>query len=549
MLTLEPMPLAERISKMSKDNLAIALCRVSSYEQLKNNSLATQQGNVFEAAEKLSVTIPRDGIWAGQVSSKKGVNYNRKDLLQMFEYCKKNKRVKYLIVQEVDRFMRSPDEQTYWWVRFWYELKVRIWFADKPELNEDTHIASLLRYMEGWRAGGSNEERISKSINGQTAALKAGRYPFHPKAGYMRGMQLGVPDIHPVRGVALRTVLARTAEHVITPTQGLIELNKSEYTLERAPLKMDKFRKIATDPFYAGIVEIHKQVDVRNEVGKHEPLITLDQHFELVRIFDNKKKNQIGPRKNGNPKYPLNTITMHDTCLNQKNKGKFVGYDHGNGKNPDLVYEKYRCRTCGFYLERTELHQKVLQQFENNPITCEGTKHFLASLDIVWKKKEAQARQDSLRLSQNIASLNDDISSRAIAAIDPANLPIKAEILANIEKMKEQVEELGNELSALTIKMDADKDRFLKFAFNFIDNMGEQFLTITPENRAKCKEIVFPAGFYMDAHKNVYTPEISPLIRYATNKKDAEASDLVQMVRVRGLKPLASSLARKRSIN
>ena len=94
--------------------LAIALCRVSSLEQLLNNSLKNQKSNVFKAADTLGATIPADGVWEGQVSSKKGVNFKRKDLLEMFDYCKKHPSVKYLIVQEVDRFMRSPEEQAYW---------------------------------------------------------------------------------------------------------------------------------------------------------------------------------------------------------------------------------------------------------------------------------------------------------------------------------------------------------------------------------------------------------------------------------------------------
>lgn len=520
---------------MSKENLAIALCRVSSLEQLKNNSLATQKGNVFEAAKKLDVTIPEDGIWAGQVSSKKGVNYDRKDLLQMFEYCKKNKSVKYLIVQEVDRLMRSPDEQTYWWVRFWYELKVRIWFADKPELNEDTHIASLLRYMEGWKAGGSNEERISKSINGQTAALKAGRYPFSPKPGYMKGRQVGVPELHPTRGNVLRNVLIRMYEHIVDPTEGLIELNKSEYTVGRVPVKMDKFRKIATDPFYAGIVQISKQVNVRNETGLHEPLITLEQHQELVRIFDAKKKNQLGPRKNGNPNFPLNTITQHDTCLELKNKGKLVGFEHDNGKNHNVIYARYKCRTCNILVTRDELHSKVAQLFTDNPISIEGIRNLSEALDTVWNRRNAQAKQDSARINQQINSLRQDIDNRAMAAIDPSNAAIKPEILSNIEKMKSQIAELENQLTTLNEKSDTDKQRFLDFAFNFAINMQESFFSLTPEDAKKCKQIIFPAGFRMDSDKNVYTPEISPLIRLATNKKAPEHTSEALLVRVQGL--------------
>ena len=517
---------------MSKVKLAIANCRVSTPEQLENNSLSRQQTSVEDAAEKLGAEIIR--VWSGSVSSKKGVNVDRKDLEEMLALCKKDKRIKYVIIDELDRFMRSILEIGYFLVLF-KKLDVEVVFASQPNLKTDNAANTLLLMLEAYKAEGSNEERIHKSISGQTTALKEGRYPFSPKPGYKRGVQAGVPEVHPVRGPALRNVLVRIAEHKVTPTQGLIELNKSDYTQERKPLKMDKFRNIATDGFNAGIVEIDQQVKVRNEAGVHEPLITLEQHQELIRIFDTKKKNQSGPRKNGNPKYPLNNITSHDTCLELVNKGKFVGFSHSNGKNPNLVWEKYRCRSCGLYITREELHLKVTQQFDKNPITKEGTNDFLKALDIVWKKKEAQARQDGARLSQKISALKDDIHNSAIAAIDPSNKNIKPEILNNIEKMKAEVQEFEDELSVLSQKADADKERFLKFALSFVSNMGENFLAISQENRAKCKQIIFPSGFYIDTEKNVYTPEISPLIRYATNKKDLPEVEKSLLVRVKRL--------------
>jgi DNA invertase Pin-like site-specific DNA recombinase len=210
---------------MAKQPLAIALCRVSSIEQLESDSLNHQKDNVLKAAEELGVTIPQDGIWSGHVSSKKGVNYNRRDLKEMLEYCHKFSAVKYLIVQEVDRFMRSPDEQIYFQVKFMNEVGVKIWYADKPELNKDDIYAGLMRYMEGFRAAGSNDERQRKSINGQTKALMDGRYPFSPKPGYKRGHEKGIQEVHPVRGPALKTALTRLATRMVTPTQALIELN------------------------------------------------------------------------------------------------------------------------------------------------------------------------------------------------------------------------------------------------------------------------------------------------------------------------------------
>lgn len=512
---------------------AIALCRVSSLEQLKNNSLTTQRGNVLGAAEKLQVEIPSDGLWEGQVSSKKGVNYNRKDLLEMYKYCQRNRRVKYLIVQEVDRFMRSPDEQTYWYVRFWYELGVKVWYADKPELNEDTHVASLLRYMEGWRAGGSNEERIAKSIGGHTKAIEQGRWTFHPKPGYAKGKLNGIPEVHPVKGNALREVLLDMCQGRLAPPEALKKLNNGSFMSDgHSRYKMDKFRKIATDPFYAGILEMDKQVKARNEAGLHQPLITIEEHVKLVQIFQRRPKNQNGPRKNGNPNFPLSNIVTCDLCLESSSIPRFVGFKHGNGKSKTLVYYKYRCRSCGRYMQRDALHSKVEKIFRDNRISLEGVRDLRDALDQVWRRREAQAKQDAARISGRIEAYKADISTQAIAAIQPANSSIRAELLANIDKMKSEVQAYENELADITEKTEDDKDRFLDFAFNFINDMGGHFFDIDQESRMRCKQVMFPSGFYLDAQNNVYTPEISPLITLAATKKDTEMSKNVQMVRV-----------------
>ncbi len=518
---------------MSSEILAIANCRVSSIEQLENNSLNRQQNSVYAAAEHLGAEIVQ--LWSGSVSSKAGTNVNRKDLREMLEICKKNKKIKYAIFDEYDRFMRSVNEGAYFEVEF-EMLGVKVWYASHDDtFNGNNAMAKFMRSMSAYTAEGSNEERQKKSISGQTSAMKAGRYPFSPKPGYMRGTTAGVPLIHPVRGPALQEVLLRVVRREVTPTEGLIELNRSDYTLDRALIKMDKFRKIATDPFYAGIIQINKQVNVRNENGIHDPLITLEQHGELVAIFTAKKKNQSGPRKNGNPKYPLSKIVSHDKCIGLKNKGKFVGFDHSNGKNKKLIYEKYRCRSCGFLITREDLHNKIIKLFENNRLSQEAIKDFVDAIEIVWKDKEIQSMQDSSRISKKMNALKIDIDSRISAAIDPSNVSIKPEIIAKIETMKVQLDDMAQELLSLTKKLDTDKELFITFALTYMSNMGENFLSISQENRDKCKQIIFPSGFYIDDNKNVYTPEISTLIRLATKKKDTEVSEKSHLVRVQGL--------------
>lgn len=295
---------------------AITNCRVSSDEQLKNNSLNRQQRAVLNAAKRLDVEIPKDGQWSGSVSSKRGKNYDRKDLKEMLEYCKKHKRVKYVIVDEPDRFMRSVDEAFAWETRFRHEVNVRVYYASDETLNTDDSYARMMRFMKYFAAETSNEERQRKSIEGDKTAILEGRYTFHPKLGYMKGDRPGVHVIAPEIGEIMKTILTKLANDLLTVTESLEEYNRSSYVRngKHCPYRMDKWRKIVTDPYYAGIVEMDKQVKARNEHGLHEPMITKEQHLHIVDLVSRKRKVQNGPRKGGNPEFILNTITLCEQC-------------------------------------------------------------------------------------------------------------------------------------------------------------------------------------------------------------------------------------------
>ena len=105
----------------------------------------------------------------------------------------------------------------------------------------------------------------------------------------------------------------------------------------------------------------------------------------------------------------------------------------------------------------------------------------------------------------------------------------------SIHKKEEEIAKLEEQLESLQSKSDDDWQKFLRFAFDFVDQMETTFLETSQENRLRCKQIMFPAGFYVNENKKVYTPEISPLITLVANKKDAKASNNSHLVRVKGL--------------
>lgn len=511
---------------MPKQIYSIALCRVSTSEQRLNNSLPRQERNVLIASEQLNAPIIK--FWSGSVSSKSGTNVDRKDLKEMEEFCKKNKDVKYLIVDEPDRFMRSISEGFYFEVLF-KQLGVKVWFASDPMLNTDDLHAKMLKFSKYFPAESSNVERIQKSINGQVDALRQGRYPFSPKPGYRKGKESGVQEIDEIKGPILRGVLLSIARHVTTPTTALRTFNHSEFMSGRSVYKMDKFRKIITDPFYAGILHIDKQVKYHNENGLHQPLITRQQHFEIVDLMNNKKKKQSGPRKGGNPKYPLNNLVSCDKCINANN-GRIVGFDHGNGKNNSRVWEKYRCRSCGIYVKREDLHIMLSEILDRYAYDSASSERLIKALAAVWKKNEGLRERDIERIERSIASLQQAISQQIEAITLPSNEPIRHELFDAISKKKNSISVSKNELASLSASADSDKQEFLSFAVNFIQDFGSIFLNTTPENRVRCKQLLFPAGLRLNANKKLYTPQISPIITLMASKKDAVASNNSLMV-------------------
>lgn len=513
--------------------VAIANCRVSSDEQKLSGSLDRQEKSVEKAAERLGVEIIR--TWSGSVSSKKGSNVNRKDLEEMVELCKKDKRIKYLIIDELDRFMRSILELGYFWITF-KRLGVQVVFASQPDLGDDNAANTLMMMLEAFKAEGSNEERQRKSINGQTAALKDGRYTFHPKPGYKKGLTAGVHAIHDIRGPELQKVLKRLAAGFMNPTNALIELNKSAFMKKHAPYKMDKFRKIATDIYYAGFLEMDAQIKVSGIKGLHEPLITLEEHYRLVDIFDSKPKYQIGPKRNGNPKFPLNNLMEHESCVNLKNKGRLVGYDHTNGKYKK-IYQKYRCRSCNRYWHKQDVDGEIIDLFNRYEMSEDTQRKIIEALRIVWAKDRENKVHEERSIRLAMTNLEKVIEQKVESATDDTNSTIKDDILKIIERKKAELLDLETQLSKLTSKEEEDKQQFMEFALSFIEDTGKHFLEpcVSKEYRMVCKQMLFPAGIYINPDGKVYTPDVSVFFRGGIKKKDAEASDSSHLVRVKRL--------------
>lgn len=521
--------------------LAIANVRVSTEEQLDNNSLTNQRKAVRKMAKDLGVELVK--IWSGPVSSKKGNNIKRKDLKEMLDYCKRYKRVKYAIFDEPDRFMRSILEFAYFIVEF-RKLGVEVKFASKSELNADTATNTLMLVLEAFKAEGSNEERQRKSIRGDEAAILDGRYPAHPKLGYMKGDKPAIHKVDPVIGEFMRSNLRRLSANLISLSESCKEFNESSFVKngEHCPYQLDKWRKIVTDPYYCGIVEMNKQVQARCENGKHEPLITKEQHEKILQIVNNKKKNQIGPKPGGNPNFPLNKITCCEKCWNEeiergrtgfKNRGKYVGYKVTNKQNREYNY--YRCRLCGHVIKKEVLHEDFTKLLDALDFTDSSREDYKKCLQKVWKIEESEneAKIDHLKIQRKELERHKNELVENLCFIKKDN--VREEVERSIEAKLSAIEEIDSQISELLETKKEGFSKFMEFALDLVDNLGKNFWELTPEEVRKFKLLAFPDGFFIDSEEIIKIRKISPFLRY---KKSSNEEILVansKMVRAKRL--------------
>jgi DNA invertase Pin-like site-specific DNA recombinase len=514
---------------------AIALCRVSTPEQRENNSLNRQEINVKDAAERLEVNILK--YWSGDVSSRVGKNFKRKDLEEMFTYCKANHGVAYLIVDEVDRFMRDMETMFYWRARFRYELDVKIWFANDDRLNEDNSQGRLLVSLDGYKAEASNEERQRKSINGHIQALREGRYTFPPKPGYKHGT---TPGVHVRNGElftgfqnALRSMIAGLA----TPQQALITFNEVRIKADAAPWRIDKFSQFATDPYYAGVVEINKQVKMRNEHGLHEAMITLDEHEILASIFTGRAKPR-GPRKQYNPDFPMSKLLLCSDCASKytgakKNNGNF----RENGKHRKTInsYWKYTCRGCGKSYHRTDVHDALSERLDS--IVYEGAQQddFMKALETVWRSRQTDALAGIKTLERSLESL-ETMKSKLVRELATIDDEYKGDIKTEIDRIKQQISAAQTDIAERST-IDEDLVEFTKFGLEYTDKLASDWWNLDNEERVRCQQLIIPGGIYFGSSKKVDTPQISPIYRLRANKKSHKVTQNAYMVELAGTAP------------
>lgn len=504
--------------------LAISSSRVSTPEQKQNGSLPRQEQNVINMAEKLQVKIIRN--WSDDFSSKSGMNLNRKDLKEMLEFCKQNKRVKFLIVDEVDRFMRCIEE-FYWYVVEFKKIGVKVVFASQ-DINDDSLASKVQKVVLVMQAELSNDERKSKVLNGDKAKVKAGLYPFSVKPGYTKTFTKGLHEPDGKKSVLIQQALRNVASGRMNASEALIALNKAGYRTRKSqkPLRIDKFKKILLDDYYAKLISVPKWGEgYQGITGLHKPLITIEEHEAIKAALSGKTKNY--SRQQHNPNFQESNAITHECG------GKFVGANNGNGKGWSAP--KYRCRGCNVSFHKDIVHKGVDKLLGIINVSEKFKSDLSKAMEKVWREEQKSNLNLIANLESHLTELNNQKDDLVKAMVKDEEMA--ADIRQTISKVKEEITNTEQQITEAK-SIDEDLIGFIDFALDFIERKSDKWWEIEWDDREKCKQLMFPEGIYVDFSGKVCTHQISPILNLKQYKRDSRNALESLLVVPRGIEPL-----------
>lgn len=513
---------------------AVALCRVSSAEQrVEGSSLESQQKHSYDFSRDI-LGVEIDKLWSLDVSSKAGKNIKRKDLLEIRQYCKEHKYIKYFIVDKVNRLMREI-KMFYWFIQELEMIGVKTYFADvsQQDLNNDDAIAQLKTFLAIYEAERDNKERTNTTLTRMKDKVLAGYYIFPIHQGYRQTIIKGLhePDERfPLLQQSMRDIIAGR----FTVSEAMESLNSQGYkTPTGKPLRIDSFRKLLVDDYYAGLITIKKWDDEKFKgiKGLHKPMITFDEHKELAQIVAGKKR--IFDRKLDRLEFPLGNIGICECG------GKLVGFYHRNGKG--WMSPKYRCRNCGSQYHSSEVHKSLDCFLGDIRLSDENQSQLVKSFEAVWKEEEGYLAEKKRTIEMTLDRLKQEKNQivRKMATTNDPEMESDYKIIR--DEICEQIENFEIDLREVS-KNDEDFINFTRFGLKFVNDNLKIWGQLDKDNRVKCKQLAFPGEIIVNFSEKVCTAQMSPILISNDHIKRAQNALNYDVVEVKGVAPLSKRL-------
>lgn len=510
---------------------AVAYVRVSSLQQLDNESMATQESKIVAYAENLGVDIVHTFREEG-VSAKTAM---RPQLQELLAFAIRN-RVDYVLVYKMNRLSRNMD--SYSQIRVLLTSK-GIQVRSATETIEDNPVGKFLENVFIANAQLDNDIKSQMTRDNMQALARQGYWQHHPWLGYKpvkmpNDSGKPRPTMKPdSKSTQVKQVLERFSEGDISKA-GLTQYAKSIGLRSRngKVLSKDSINRMLETPIYAGMV-VDRLTDGEVVEGKHPALIS-EATYETNQFLLHGKDSRKGQNhRKISPTYPLKGFV---TCCWCDGLLYASAPTSGGGKSSP----RYHCSRKGCTAEAKSVKAAILNEgFETLLAKLEPTPKLLKLYRQVLKSeyvKHLGSLNTRIRQARNDLSQIDRTRMNALKkfADEELSLEEKTQIIDELDIEKSRLMSELKKLDQQQLITESDIDSGL----NFMQHADKQWLRLGVEGKQAFQKMMFPRGMVYDMKQQRFgTKQISPLYRGLGTEKGSEEPSKSDLVAGAGLEP------------
>lgn len=511
--------------EQSKNKKAIIYCRVSTKEQAdEGNSLITQERFCRDYANKNGFEVVATFIEEGESAK----TTNRKQLLKMIEFCRKNKgKINSIIFYKIDRLSRDTADYLSLKVLF---NKLGISICSTSEIIENTPTGRFMETVIAGSAQFDNEVRSERCRNGMIEAARSGRRPFKAPIGYINSEVNGEPNliINEKRAGFIRLIFERLATGLYSQEEVRREVNKNGAMLNNGNYISKQYMNvIARNKVYKGIIDSFNLGEIK---GSFEPIISEELFDKVQYILNNRAKRKSG-YNTLNPDFPLRGVIISE------GGNKLDGsWSKGNAKQK-FPYYRFRNQK-GFNVRKEKFEEQFKEYLKKFEFKSEFVDLLKDSLAINWEHRHQSNKQLKAKAEKKIVELK----TKQELIVDKNLKDIIPDDLA-----KEQLEKIKSEIVALNMKLreyegDENIQEVLDFSLGLMQNLVERIEKLKIKQRKDLQWFLFPDGVVFDGQK--FRTTRTALILDTKMTSRAEKSNYVDRT---GLEPATSAVQMRRS--
>lgn len=253
----------------------------------QSSSIASQKKRIAEYCERYNIDLLEIFVDDG----KSGWTFDRPGFIKLEAFCKKNTRVKYLIIVHFDRFSRADAIDAMTKERYFRDkLNVKVLqISEPPDTNTESNTYQVIRFMQAFAANEERNRIVSRVKTGMRYKMLQGQYCATAPFGYLnvtdgngkKAIVIDEPKAKIIRRIYelyLNGVSIEGIRKIVLPFGFTIQGNSA-------------IQRVLSNSVYASLLNVpaYENQPAKLIKANHEPIISEETYWKVQQLLNPKK--------------------------------------------------------------------------------------------------------------------------------------------------------------------------------------------------------------------------------------------------------------------